>query len=121
MSLADALLSAQRGQSFARQIGEYNLRSLGSGGVEVWRAGVAYQPRLPVAGHDENVLANRIRAVFAADPRLSPLDIHVDASANGVVMLRGPIPSADLAQVAIKQALNVSGVNAVDSFMTFNR
>jgi hypothetical protein len=120
-SMGDALVAAQNGETFTRQIGEYSLRTLGGGGVEIWRTGIAYKPTVPVGGLTEANLTTKIKSVYAADPNVSTFDIHVDSHPDGTVTLRGAVPSSGAAETAIKDALNVSGVNAVDSYLTFNR
>jgi len=64
---------------------------------------------------DNMLLATRIRAELAADPRLAPFEIEVEANAaSATVFLEGKL-SSDLFHPAVDIAGNIPGVKKVDA------
>lgn len=119
-TLADALVASREGRSVrTNQVAGYNLRALGNGGLEISRPGVSYEGRLPVRGVNDALLTTKVKSVLAADTNVKATIIHVDTTSDGIVQLTGDADSPQLAVAAIRDALNLVGVNAVDSYLTF--
>ena len=64
-----------------------------------------------------SVVADRVRASYAADPVASRLGIGVSAS-GGMVTLSGTVPSYGARETAEKLAMATEGVKAVDNQIT---
>ena len=61
----------------------------------------------------------KVKAKFVDDADVHAFDINVDTDESGLVSLRGQVRSAFAAAKAIQDALDVQGVNAVDSYLTW--
>ncbi len=63
---------------------------------------------------DDSVITTKVKAAFADQSMLSPLDIHVKTK-HGVVTLKGKVDTANQYQRAISVTKSVEGVKDVDS------
>jgi BON domain len=117
--LEDALAQARFGTASGpwRPKGLY-LEKLPDGGLRVTK-GEHWDARMPVRGVSNAWITTKVKSVFAADPDVHAFDINVDTDDNGLVSLRGHTSSPANAAKAIRDALDVQGVNAVDSFLTW--
>jgi osmotically-inducible protein OsmY len=74
----------------------------------------AGQQAAPAQAADDAAITTQVSTAFQQDRDLAALPITVSA-ADGVVVLKGAAPNADLAQRAVKLAQDVSGVKEVRS------
>ena len=79
-----------------------------------WRLG-----QQPVRGISNVWITGKVKSKLAVDPKVSALRIAVDTSEDGIVSLHGRVANARVASQAITDAIDVQGVNAVDSYLTF--
>jgi hypothetical protein len=117
--LEDALVQARYGSASGpwRPAGLY-IEKLGDGGVRVTR-GEKWDARVPVKGVSNEWITTKVKSAFAADADVHAFDINVDADDSGLVSLRGHVRSPSEAAKAIRDAIGVQGVNAVDSYLTW--
>ena len=64
---------------------------------------------------DNAAITADIKGKLIADPRTHALDINVDTSGHGAVLLRGTAPSAAARDAAAELAWSVKGVSAVEN------
>lgn len=68
---------------------------------------------------DDAVLTAKVKAQMTADGRISPTRVNVDAL-NGVVTLKGEVPTVQEKAAAETVARSVAGVKRVDNQITVN-
>jgi osmotically-inducible protein OsmY len=118
--LEDAMAAAQRGSLGPWHVQGLYVESLGAGAVRVTH-GQKWDSRIPVRGLSNDWITTKVKSKFAADPNVQSLSVHVSTDENGLVTLKGDVPSAAMAARAVEDALDVEGVNAVDSYLTWQR
>jgi hyperosmotically inducible periplasmic protein len=64
-------------------------------------------------GLKDTAITSKIKADLLTDKQTRHYSIHVDTHGNGIVELRGDVPSRAVARHAVEIAENVSGVRSV--------
>jgi BON domain-containing protein len=117
--LEDALVQARYGSASGpwRPSGLY-IEKLDDGGVRVTK-GEKWDARVPVKGVSNAWITTKVKSEFATDSDVHAFDINVDTDDSGLVSLRGHVSAPYEAAKAIRDAISVQGVNAVDSYLTW--
>ena len=118
-ALAAASQARSGSWTVAAQGGPLYLTALGDGGVRVTR-GLEWSSRQPVRGVSNAWISSKVMSKFAVDSEVRAYKIGVSTRDNGIVSLSGQVRSPREASKAITDALNVEGVNAVESYLTYS-
>lgn len=120
MQLEDALVQARFGSATGpwRPSQGLYVEKLDDGGVRVTK-GEKWDARIPVKGVSNAWITTKVKSAFAADSQVHAFDINVDTDDSGLVSLRGHVRSPSEAAKAVRDALDVQGTNAVDSYLTW--
>lgn len=103
----------------AQQVAQETRTEVQAAADSVRREGEAASQALSVTASDL-AITTKVKAALAADDQLSALRIEV-ATAQGVVSLSGPAPSADAAERASALARAVDGVTTVQNRLVISR
>ena len=81
--------------------------------------GKIWQSRQPVRGLSDAWITSKVKSTFALDPEVSIWAISVETNEGGIVTLRGTVSTSRIASKAVIDALDVTGVNAVETYLEF--
>jgi hypothetical protein len=114
--LEDTIVAAHRGAPGPWALSGYYVEALGKGGVRVTRES-GWQSRVPVSGVSSAWITTKIISKFTADSNLDSSKIKIKVNSDGLVELSGHVRSSREAARAVDDALDISGVNAVDTHL----
>ena len=102
----------QLNTAFARLLTAAVVTAAACGGAMAADAAPVVAQASPVAQTADTAITSKVKAALSDDKRLATLQIDVSTT-DGVVVLKGNLPSADTVQQAVQAAGAVPGVKTI--------